>query len=160
MMSTGRSTPFSGRRGCSRVESLRHRLRQLIALALMSAPWSGVACSRSSRPDVPRFPVRGKVFVDNAPLSDGRVSFVTVAAGLSDVMEIKDGAFSGEAAAGERRVEFSRVINVKPSGPPIAGMPAEVPQESLPAKLNSESTYTVTVQTSGENNFTFDLKSR
>jgi hypothetical protein len=92
-------------------------------------------------------------------MPDGRVSFITVEAGLSDVMTIKEGAFSGEAAAGTRRVEFSRVASVKRKGPPIPGVVAEVAEESLPAKLNSESKFTVTVQENDGNTFRFEITS-
>lgn len=92
-------------------------------------------------------------------MPDGRISFITIEAGLSDVMTIRDGTFSGEAAAGTRRVEFSRVTSVKPKGPPIPGMEAELAQESLPAKLNSESEVTATVQENGENAFDFQITS-
>jgi hypothetical protein len=115
-------------------------------------------CSGQEKPAVARYPVRGTVTLDGSPLPDGRITLITVAAGHADAMAIKDGHFEGQAAAGERRVEFSVVKNVKASGPPIPGMPETVPQETLPGQFNSETKYKVTVVPDGVNDFTFDLK--
>ena len=115
-------------------------------------------CSGEGKPAVARYPVRGPVSLDGSPLPEGRVTFISVLAGHADAMAIKDGRFEGKAAAGERRVEFSVVKNVKASGPPIPGMPETVPQESLPAHCNSESKHKATVIPDGVNDFTFDLK--
>jgi hypothetical protein len=130
----------------------------LVALTLMLL-LVVTGCFDQGKPAVKRYPVRGSVTLDGSLLPDGRVSFITLAAGRADALAIKDGHFEGEAEAGERRVEFSFVKNVTASGPPIPGMPETVPQESLPAHCNSESKYKVTVVSDGVNEFIFDLKS-
>jgi hypothetical protein len=115
-------------------------------------------CSDQGKPAVARYPIRGTVSLNGSPLPDGRITFISLATGHADAMPIKDGRFEGQAAAGERRVEFSVVINGRPSGPLIPGMPETVPQESLPAQFNSESKYKATVLPEGVNECSFDLK--
>jgi len=132
-------------------------LRQSTALVLIACV-AVTGCSRKEKPAVARYPVRGTVSLDGSPLPEGRVTFISVLSGHADAMAVKDGRFEGKAAAGERRVEFSVVKNVKASGPPIPGMPETVPQESLPAHCNSESKHKATVVPDGVNDFTFDLK--
>ena len=59
--------------------------------------------------------------------------------GRDDEFPIQDGLFHGQAIAGAHRVEVSVVKPMKPTGPPIPGMPDTIPTESLPANFNSES---------------------
>jgi hypothetical protein len=133
------------------------RSRQSTALVL-TACLVLAGCSGEGKPAVARYPVSGTVSLDGSPLPEGRITFVSVSSGHADAMAINDGRFEGKAAAGERRVEFSVVKNVKASGPPIPGMPETVPQESLPAHCNSESKHKATIVPDGVNDFTFDLK--
>jgi len=134
--------------GCSRQSTA---LSLIVCLAV-------VGCSGKEKPAVARYRVSGTVSLDGTPLPDGRITFISVATGHADAMAITDGRFEGKAAAGDRRIEFSVVKNVKASGPPIPGMPEAVPQESLPAQFNSETKYKATVVHDGVNDFTFDLK--
>lgn len=159
MRSSAYSVRFSRNIGAGQVPcGMFGRFVPLVALALMLL-LVVTGCIAQGRPAVKRYPVRGIVTLDGSLLPEGRVSFITLAAGRADALAIKDGHFEGEAEAGERRVEFSIVKNVKASGPPIPGMPETIPQESLPAHCNSESNYKATVVPDGVNDFTFDLKS-
>ena len=119
-------------------------------------------CARASRNEPSCYPIAGKVTLDGAPLSEGTVYFRTVSLGLIERFPIKDGSFSGDAVAGERRIEFSVLRNVTYTGPKMPGVtpPETVLAETLPAAFNTESEFTATVTSDGPNEFTFELKSR
>ncbi len=107
----------------------------------------------------------GTVTLDGQPFRDGKVQFVTVSQGVIDAFPVKDGRFSGKAAAGERRVEFYVIKEVPYAETGLVPMPGEVPPATvkfqvLPPHLNTESPYTATVVPSGRNEFSFDLSTR
>ena len=119
------------------------------------------SCDRTKPSGRPRYPVHGVVTVDGKPLNDGRIHFVTRSLGLFEGLAIKNGAFRGEVAAGERRVEFSVLKEVKYTGPTLPGVkpPETETVQSLPAEFNEKSTFMATVTPDGPNEFTFELKS-
>lgn len=129
----------------------------ILAVGALLLIGNGIGCSRAGSQSPPRFPVQGTVTLDRAPLPEGRITFRSAEGGLADEFPIQDGRFSGQATAGTHRVEVSLVKPMKPTGPPIPGMPDEIPTESLPAKFNSESQLTASVSTSGPNEFSFQL---
>lgn len=129
----------------------------ILAMGALLLIGNGAGCSRAGSQGPPRFPVRGTVTLDRAPLPEGRITFRSVDVGLADEFPIQDGRFSGQAIAGAHRVEVSLVKPMKPTGPPIPGMPDAIPTESLPAKFNSESQLTASVSESGPNDFAFHL---
>lgn len=142
-----------GGRGC-------FRLVFFLALVL---PAGG--CSRGGRAEPDRYPVSGTVTLDGQPLREGRVQMVTVSKGLIDAFPIKDGRFSGQAAGGDRRVEFFFIKEVPYAESGFRPMPGETPPATvkiqvLPAHLNSESTTMATVESTGKNEFTFDLSTQ
>lgn len=119
-------------------------------------------CARSTRNEPSRYPVTGKVTLDGTPILEGTVYFRTASLGLIERFPIKAGSFSGDAVAGDRRVEFSVLKNVNSTGPKMPGVtpPETVQAETLPAAFNTESTFTATVTPDGPNEFIFELKSR
>lgn len=132
----------------------------VLALALVAG-----GCSRGGRPGPKRYPVSGTVTMDGQPFRDGEARFVTVSQGLIDVLPIKDGTFSGLAAGGDRRVEFYVIKEVPYAESGYNLMPGETPPttvkvQRLPAHLNTESPFTATVATEGQNAFTFELSSQ
>lgn len=126
---------------------------------------SAGGCFRGGRPEPPRYPVSGTVALDGRPMRDGKVQFVTVSQGLIDAFPIKDGRFSGKAAAGDRRVEFYVIKEVPYAESGFVPMPGETPPamvkiQVLPAHLNTESTVIATVAPAGRNEFSFGLSMR
>jgi hypothetical protein len=70
-------------------------------------------CAPQNAPPPPTAPVKGVVHLDGKPMSQGQVRF-SVLGFPPKVIEINDGTFSGEAYAGENKVE---VVLLK-EGPP------------------------------------------
>lgn len=130
---------------------------RILAMGALLLIGTGVGCSQAGSRSPPRFPVQGTVTLDRAPLPEGRITFRSVDGGLADEFPIQDGRFNGQAIAGAHRVEVSVVKPMKPTGPPIPGMPDAIPTESLPAQFNSESRLTASVSESGPNDFSFQL---
>jgi hypothetical protein len=114
-------------------------------------------CGESLPEGKPRAAISGTVTVDDKPLADGVVAFISQAEGVNDTLPVTDGKFSGEVTAGERRVE---IVGYKEAEAQAAGgyTPpggATTSKENyLPAKYNTESTMKETVA-AGK---TFDFK--
>ena len=137
-------------------------MRNLISWLTMTLFVSALlvaGCGRTGRQEPPRYPVSGTVTLDGTPLPQGTVYFRTVSLGLIERVPIKDGTFAGRVAAGERRIEFSVVKDVKYTGPTMPGVPSPetVLAETLPSAFNSESSFTATVTPAGPNVFIFEL---
>ena len=147
--------PLSNFEGASSVRNLISWLTMtLFVSALLVA-----GCGRTGRQEPPRYPVSGTVTLDGKPLPQGTVYFRTVSLGLIERVPIKDGTFAGRVAAGERRIEFSVVKDVKYTGPTMPGVPSPetVLAETLPSAFNSERSFTATVTPAGPNVFIFEL---
>jgi hypothetical protein len=132
-----------------------------MAAAMLSAG----GCFRGGRPEPARYPVSGTLTLDGRPIREGKVQFVTVSQGLIDVLPVRDGQFSGKAAAGDRRVEFFVIKEVPYAESGLVPMPGEIPPATvklqvLPPHLNTESPYIATVAANGKNEFSFDLSTR
>ena len=132
-----------------------------MAAAMLSAG----GCFRGGRPEPARYPVSGTVTLDGRPIREGKVQFVTVSQGLIDAFPVREGRFSGKAAAGERRVEFYVIKEVPYAESGFVPMPGETPPatvkiQMLPPHLNTESTVIATVTQAGKNDFPFDLSMR
>jgi len=137
----------------------------LMSVVLLTSILPAAGCSRGGQIKPKRYPVSGTVTLDGQPLSEGRVAFVTVSQGLIDAVPIKDGRFSGMAAAGSQRVEFYFIKEVPYAESGYKPMPGETPpatvkMQMLPAHLNTESTLTANVEPEGKNEFTFELSSQ
>jgi hypothetical protein len=98
------------------------------------------------------------VTIDGQPLPQGLVYFKTVATGAVDPCEVKDGKFEGKAEAGERVVEVCSYEKV----PPKAGDPMsqEIQRNTIPARYNMQSKLTAKVNSSGPNEFSFQVESK
>jgi hypothetical protein len=101
--------------------------------------------------------VRGKVTLDDKPLAEGEIYFVT--AGLPpEILPIKDGAFAGKAKPGSRRVEIHayRLGEVSPTAT-IAPEPSK--ENYIPARFNASSTLQAEIRESGPNELEFSIQS-
>lgn len=130
----------------------------IVAMTTLGILGSVTGCSRAGDSSPPRFPVQGTVKLDGDPLPEGRITFRSLDSGLANESPIHNGQFSGKVVPGAQRVEVSVVKLMKPTGPPIPGMPDAIPSESLPAKFNSESQLTATVSADRPNEFEFELR--
>jgi len=122
-------------------------------------------CTRSGRPEPPRYPISGTVTLDGQPFKEGRIQLVTVSQGLIEAFPVKNGRFSGKAAAGERRVELYVIKEVPYAESGFVPMPGEITPATvklqvLPPHLNTESALVATVEPKGKNEFTLDLTSQ
>lgn len=141
-----------------------HRRACLAAfLAALSVPVAG--CSRSGRPEPPRYPISGTVTLDGQPLKEGKVQLVTVSQGLIETFPVKNGGFSGKAAAGERRVELYVIKEVPYAESGFVPMPGEITPATvklqvLPPHLNTESALVATVEPNRKNEVSFSLMSQ
>lgn len=130
--------------------------RRLAGLSVLAAGLAVVGCS-GGPVEAPRYKVSGTVTLDGAPLSEGKVHFVSPESGALDSVDVKEGKFEGQAQAGERRVEiYSPRIEVIDKD----GMKSEAQTELIPSEYNKESKLTASVSASGPNDFTFDAKSK
>lgn len=98
--------------------------------------------------------------LDGKPLAEGEIQFKTVATGALDSIAIQNGAFSGTAEAGSKRVEIYAYKMVTPTGT-TPGMAVEpVKTNYLPARYNTSSTLTAEIKESGADALKFDVTSR
>lgn len=97
--------------------------------------------------------------LDGKPLPDGFVTFVSPTEGHFEAFPVTEGAFTGKAGLGSRRVEIVATRDVQPvattRGP--EGPPQPVQENYLPAKYSTASTLSADVTESGPNVFTFEL---
>jgi hypothetical protein len=109
-----------------------------------------LGCAGSEKP---KYPVRGTVTFDGAPVEEGDILFLPGQEGG----RIEDGAFEFLATPGSKRVEI-RASKLDPKLKNPRGEPT--PVDYIPPKFNTQSTLKAEVTASGPNQFTFDLKSR
>ena len=123
---------------------------------------AGLGCAKQGELEPPRFPVSGTVRLNGQHLPEGEISFRTPSLGLIERIPIKNGMFAGAAVAGERRIEFSFIREVKHSGPKMPGIeaPESLRVETLPSALNTESSFSALVTPEGPNEFTFELSTQ
>jgi len=117
-------------------------------------------CGKSGREEVKKVPVSGTVNQDGKPMATGKITFKNKKTTTTDVVDIKDGKFSGEAAPGQARVEITNKRETKEKNP-VGGMePATISEELIAPEFNSKSTLTATVGDSGATDLKFDVKSK
>jgi hypothetical protein len=107
-------------------------------------------------------PVQGTVSLDNKPLAEGRITFITPGQ-VPELLEIVDGRFEGQVKPGEKRVEIAayRPVRIPPQVPKSMHSLIEPGEENyLPARYHSNSTLVETVKESGGNEFRFELTSK
>jgi hypothetical protein len=128
------------------------RLSALFLLAIASVL---AGCSKPEQ----TVEVSGKVTLDEKPLAEGEIYFVT--AGLPpEIMAVKEGNFAGKAQAGQRRVEVYAYRQAQL--PPTATVQPTTParENFVPERYNSASVLKEEVKKTGPNQFQFDLKSK
>jgi hypothetical protein len=127
-----------------------HNWLGLLAIGVMLA-----GCQRQ-RTFAPTYAVRGSVTLDDKPLAEGAIAFISPESGDLQAVPIKDGHYEGQARAGARRVEI-RAYRPRP-GPK---KPLEPPPHNyIPSRYNSETTFSADVTAEGPNVFDFDLRSQ
>jgi hypothetical protein len=72
-------------------------------------------------------------------------------------MEVKNGQFSGNVEAGQRRVE---IFAYRAETSEMGGVVSETKVNTLPAQYNTQSTLSKEVTADGANTFSFDITSR
>lgn len=116
-----------------------------------------VAGSLGCGPSGPqRYPVSGTVTWNGQPLAEGDILFVPVdGATVPDPGKIKDGKFSFEAQAGQKKVEIRATREAGPVDP-VMGAPPRV--QFVPAKYNDATELTAEVKPQEKNEFIFPLE--
>jgi hypothetical protein len=113
-------------------------------------------CQRQPRTYAPTYPVHGSVTLDNKPLADGKIAFLSPETGDQQNLTIKDRKYEGPVRPGKRRVEIRayqpRKEPRKPLDPP--------PHNFIPNRYNSETTLSADVSPDSPNAFDFDLRSQ
>lgn len=101
--------------------------------------------------------VSGTVSYAKKPLDDGKIYFVTQGE-APEILDIKDGKFSGKVKPGKRRVEIHafRKGAAIPKDTPGADEGVSI-ENYIPADYNSMSKLEADVKKEGGNSFTFDL---
>jgi hypothetical protein len=90
-------------------------------------------------------------------MAEGVVSFRTIATGVNESFDIKEGEFTGKAADGERRVE---IYLLKAVPIEVAGVRGEVRRNVLPTRYGMKSKLTAKVTPEGPNEFKFEVTSK
>lgn len=101
--------------------------------------------------------VNGTVTLDGVPLADGFMYFKTIETGSLERIEIKGGAFNGNALPGLRRIE---IISNVPKKVVIDGKTIEVPDNIIHPSFNINSKLTAEVLPNGSNTFKFEVKKK
>lgn len=108
------------------------------------------------------YTVSGTVTFDGAPVAEGQIIFRDPAGQLPTAAgPIAAGQFSFESQPGPKKVEITAMRDIP--GKMDTSNPGEaVPMREMyiPASYNSNSNLTAEVSPSGDNQFTFDLKSK
>jgi hypothetical protein len=127
--------------------------RQLLLLNLLVIA-ALVGCGKSEpKPGT----VHGTVTLDGKPMPEGKIMFYPAGEGPSEI-EIKEGAYKGEAKAGKNTVR----IGVFRKGPPLSTSPeAEPPMVNiLPAKFHAQSNLAAEVKGGEDNEFNYQVTSK
>lgn len=105
--------------------------------------------------------VSGKITLDDQPLQAGTIEFSPVESGTMSGALIEDGVFSISAEKGLSPGAYIVRISAANADDEPVDLPGEsnkIAPELIPAKYNSESELTFTVQADSENTFDVDIK--
>ena len=139
--------------------------RLSLSVALLIACGLVTGCGASDR-----FPVSGRVTLNNQPLKNGIVMFEPLEGqGTGSTAMLEEGQYSipqeGGLKAGKYRVRITSgdgktaVNPVDPNEPPGPGGGSNIiSKELVPASWNTQSKQEVTIKAEGENTFNFDIK--
>lgn len=132
------------------------RLVRAAALVLLAGCFLGCTGS-SGPPTVPLEKVSGTVKMDGKPMPGGEVRFAVPGQPVK-TMEIKDGAFAGEAHVGKNNVE----VVWEKEGPPHPMNPKErIKVNAIADRFSGpNSVLEAEVTAGGKNEFTFDVTSK
>ena len=132
-----------------------NRLCLVIGSVLALAWHSG--CGPEQQRAAPVANVKGTVHIDRKPIPSGEIHFGMIGV-PPRVLQIKDGAFSGEAPVGKNQVE----VFVYAEGPPAAkygGTRAKI--NTTPERYwGPKTTLSANVEARGTNEFKFDITSK
>jgi hypothetical protein len=125
---------------------------------LLTLVWN-LGCGSGPKGAAPAANVKGTINIDKKPIPTGEIHF-GMAGVPPRVLEIKDGAFSGEAPIGQCQVEV--FIYAEGPAPPKDKYGGVRPKtNTVPQKYwGPETTLKATVTEGGPNDFKFDITSR
>ena len=131
--------------------------RLCLAICLVLALSWNFGCSSGPKGVAPAAKVKGTVHIDKKPIPTGEIHF-----GMTGVpprvLEIKDGAFEGEAPIGQIQVEVF-IYEEGPPDPKRGGVREK--RNTVPGKYwGANTTLKATVTDSGPNEFKFDITSK
>jgi hypothetical protein len=92
-------------------------------------------------------------------LPEGDINFVTEGSGkLPEILPIRDGTFSGRVTPGKKKIQINAYKEGKPLPPDTPGAEAGTPQVNyIPSKYNANSQTFEEINSTGTNEFIFDL---
>lgn len=135
----------------------------LLALVVLTP-----GCGKPDGP--PTYRVSGKVTLDGQPVTDGRITFKDPdGQAKSMATDVKAGTYSFYCTAGQKKIEVTWLRKVEgkqyriggnPGDPVGPNNPADVFEEAIPSKFNTQTMLTGEIKSSGGNTFDFDLKSK
>jgi len=133
-------------------------VRQTASFSLLAAFLACCGCGH--RPAQEKtYPVTGTVMLDDKPMVEGEIFFVSKQKGDFQILPIKDGSFQGQVKVGKRRVEIRAYRTAK--GVMLGPGSSEPSRENyLPKRYNEESTLTADVTPDGPNQFSFAVASK
>ena len=129
----------------------------LMVLFVLTLVWTIGCGSPPPKGAAPAATVKGTINMDGKPLPAGELHFGSEGV-PPRVLQVTNGAFSGEAPVGKNQVELFIYVE----GPPTEKYPG-VPtkKNTAPAKYSGPKTpLEATVTTGGTNDFKFDVKSK
>ena len=105
--------------------------------------------------------VKGRVTLDGAPITRGRIVFDGGPGVPAGEFDIRDGSYSGLVQVGSKIVRISAYKDLPPQkGPPKGPGYDTKKEETLPAKYNTASKETREVKEGGPNEFDFTITSK
>jgi hypothetical protein len=129
-------------------------LRSIVFVSIALLAFQLVGCgSKAGVPLDATVPVQGKVLLDRKPLAEGEIKFA-VDGKPPQILRITEGVYSGQAVAGENRIE---IAVYKTETDSMTNTPVKV--NTLPARFNFQSTLKASVASGSPNDFDFEVQS-
>lgn len=131
----------------------------LAVVAVLAASLPAAGCGKPTRPLPPMAEVTGTVTLKGTPLAQGDVVFVSEQ-GFPMAMKIVDGTYSGKAAVGMNRVQFSS-LEEQPNPAHSDTIPGSTPViqvNVIPAEFAGSSKLERNVEAGKTNSFDFTMK--
>jgi len=132
-----------------------YRFTLLVCFVGLAFVWNSGCDSGLKRPPIVQ--IKGTVNLDGKPMTQGEIRF-EVAGEPGHELQVKDGAFSGEANIGKNRVE----VKMYKEGPPLSTDPEKKPTKInvIPAQYNSQTKLSAEITSSGASDLKFDVTSK